>query len=84
LVAARQLARQGQEALDQLFARGGVSLLVVAEQETAVLAGALEPAFVVELVRTAGDRLVDDRDELEFLVVLVCFVLGRSDGLTHL
>jgi hypothetical protein len=84
LVAACQLARQGQEALDQLLARGGVSLLVVAEQQTSVLAGALEPAFLVELVRAAGHGLVDDGDELEILVVLVYFVLGRSDGLTHL
>ena len=42
LVAARELARERQEALDQLLARGGVAVLVVAQQQAAVLAGALE------------------------------------------
>ena len=40
LVAARELARERQEALDQLLARGRVAALVVAHQQAPVLARA--------------------------------------------
>src|SRR5947208_4871913 len=44
LVAARELARQRQEALDERLARGGVALALLAQKELAILSGPLRPA----------------------------------------
>src|SRR5439155_3305960 len=44
LVAARELARQRQEALDERLARRGVAVALMAQEELAVLTGPLGPA----------------------------------------
>src|SRR5439155_17029293 len=44
LVAARELARQQQEALDERLARRGVAVALVAQEQLAVLASPLRPA----------------------------------------
>ena len=53
---------------------------MVAEQQAAVLAGALEPSLGVELIGPAGRGFVDDRDELEVALV-VLYLLGGAGGL---